>query len=119
MVIHANPAKFFTPAHRKLAQERIAPIDCPILTVQGEETSRLNVINRETLIPELKAANKRLEIKSYPGEPHSFAFYSHRERTPRPTVAAQVFADVNAGLRRQLRTPPMNMDPKFVRQVPF
>jgi dienelactone hydrolase len=119
MVIHADPAKFFTAEHRKLAQERIAPIDCPILIVQGEETSRLNVFNRETLIPELKAAKKRLEIKSYPGEPHSFAFYSNRARTPRPAVAAQVFEDINAWLRQQLKTTPVPIDRRLVRQVPF
>ena len=119
MVIHANPAKFFTPEYRKLAQERIAPINCPILIVQGEETSRLNVFNRETLIPELKAAKKTLEIKSYGGEPHSFAFYSSAARTPRPAVAAQVFEDINAWLRRQLRTPPVPIDRRLVKQVPF
>jgi dipeptidyl aminopeptidase/acylaminoacyl peptidase len=119
MVIHANPAKFFTPEHRKLAQERIAPINCPILLVQGEETSRLNVFNRETLIPALKAANKALEIRSYRGEPHSFAFYSTAARTPRPAVAAQVFEDINAWLRQQLRTTPVPIDPRLVKQVPF
>jgi dipeptidyl aminopeptidase/acylaminoacyl peptidase len=62
MVIHADPAKFLTPEHRRLAQERIAPIGCPILIVQGEESSRLNIFNRETLIPELLAARKALEI---------------------------------------------------------
>ena len=112
--MHANPAKFFTPEHRKRAQERIAPtINCPILIVQGEETSRLNVFNRETLIPELKAAKKALEIKSYRGEPHSYAFYSSAARTARPAVATQVFEDINAWLLRQLRTPPMPIDPRL------
>jgi dienelactone hydrolase len=119
MAIHADPAKFFTPEHRRVAQERIAPIDCPILIVQGEETSRLNVFNRETLIPELKAAKKRLEIKSYRGEPHSFAFYSTAARTPHPAVAAQVFEDINAWLSQQLRTAPVPIDRRLVREVPF
>jgi dipeptidyl aminopeptidase/acylaminoacyl peptidase len=119
MVIHANPAKFFTPESRKLAQERITPIRCPILIVQGEKTSRLNVFNRETLIPELQAAKKALEIKSYPGEPHSFAFYSTAARTPRPAVAAQVFEDVNAWLRQQLKTRPVPIDARLVKLVPF
>ena len=118
-MIHADPAKFFTPEHRRLAQERIAPINCPVLIVQGDETSRLNVFNRETLIPELKAAKKALEIKSYPGQPHSFAFYSTAARTPHPAVAAQVFEDINAWLRRQLRTTPVPIDRRLVRQVPF
>ena len=76
MVIHANPAKFFTP-------------------------------------------KKALDIESYSGEPHSFAFYSSAARTPRPAVAAQVFEEIDAWLRRQLRTPPMPIDPRFVKQVPF
>ena len=119
MVIHAEPAKFFTPEHRRLAQERIAPINCPILIVQGEETSRLNIFNRETLIPGLRAAKKALEIKSYRGEPHSFAFYRTAARTPRPAMAAQVFEDINAWLRRQLRTQPVPIDLRLVKQVPF
>ena len=119
MPIHANPAKLFTPDARRLARERIAPISCPILIVQGEEASRLNVFNRETLIPELRAAKKALEIKSYSGEPHSFAFYSTAARTPRPAVAAQVFEDVNVWLRRQLRTQPQPLDARAVRHVPF
>jgi dienelactone hydrolase len=119
MAVHANPAKFFTPESRKLAQARIAAINCPILIVQGEETSRLNVFNRETLIPELKDAKKGLEIKSYRGEPHSFAFYSSATRTPRPAVAAQVFEDINLWLRQQLKTPPVPIDARLVKQVPF
>ena len=71
------------------------------------------------LIPELKAARKTLEIKSYRGEPHSFAFYSTAARTPRLAVAAQVFEDINAWLRQKLRTPAMPIDPRFVKRVPF
>jgi dienelactone hydrolase len=119
MAVHANPAKFFTPESRKLAQARIAGINWPILIVQGEKSSRLNVFNRDTLIPELKDAKKVLEIKSYRGEPHSFAFYSSATRTPRPAVAAQVFEDINLWLRQQLKTPPVPIDARLVKQVPF
>jgi dienelactone hydrolase len=117
--IHADPKKFFTPEYRKLTQQKVARINSPILIVQGEETSRLNVFNRETLIAELRAAKKTLEMKSYSGEPHSFAFYSTAARTPHPAVAAQVFEDVNAWLRRQLRTQPVPLDARLVKQVPF
>jgi dipeptidyl aminopeptidase/acylaminoacyl peptidase len=117
--IHADPAKFFTPAYRKVAQARIARINSPILIVQGEETSRLNVFNRETLLPELRAAKKIVDVKSYSGEPHSFAFYSTAARTPHPAVAARVFDDVNGWLQERLRRRPTPIDPSFVKQVPF
>jgi dienelactone hydrolase len=117
--IHADPGKFFTPEYRTLTRARVATINCPILIVQGEETSRLNVFNRETLIPELRAAKKTVDVRSYPGEPHSFAFYSTAARTPHPAVATRAFDDINGWLRRQLRTQPVPIDTRLVKQVPF
>jgi dipeptidyl aminopeptidase/acylaminoacyl peptidase len=117
--IHADPRKFFTAEHQQVTRERIAKIHCQILIVQGEPTSRLNTFNAQTLIPELKAANKALDVMNYPGEPHSFAFYSSATRTPRPAVAAKVFEDVDAWLRRHLHTQPAPMRANQVRQVPF
>jgi dienelactone hydrolase len=117
--IHAEPKKFFTAEYQQMARERIAKIHCRILIVQGEPTSRLNAFNAQTLIPELKAANKALDVMNYPGEPHSFAFYSTASRTPRPAVAAKAFEDVNAWLRRHLRTQPAPMRANQVKQVRF
>jgi dipeptidyl aminopeptidase/acylaminoacyl peptidase len=117
--LHADPGKFFTPEYRKLTREKVATMNCPILIVQGEETSRLNVFNRETLIPELRSANKTFEVRSYPGEPHSFAFYSTAARTPHPAVAARAFEDIDGWLRPRLRTQPVPINGRLVKQVPF
>jgi hypothetical protein len=40
-------------------------------------------------------------------------------RPPRPAVAAQVFEDINLWLRQQLKTPPVPIDARLVKQVPF
>jgi hypothetical protein len=43
--IHSDPGRFFTPEYQKLTPEKVATINCPILIVEGEATSRLNVFN--------------------------------------------------------------------------
>jgi len=117
--IHADPKKYFTPDSQKLTRDKIATIRCPILIVQGDQTSRLNVFNAETLIAELRAAGKTLEVVSYSGEPHSFAFYSVAPRTPRPEIAMKAFADIDAFLRRRLHTPAVPLDAQLVKHVRF
>ncbi|MBL8291503.1 MAG: dienelactone hydrolase family protein, partial [Bryobacterales bacterium] len=123
--IRADPKKYYTPEYQKLTREKIARIKCPILIIQGDRPklgsglNGVNQFNKEITIPELRAAGKTLEVKTYPGEPHSFAFFSTPERTPRPAVARKAFEDVNAFLRKHLRTKPSPMDPSLVKQVPF
>lgn len=128
--IRADPKKFYTPECQKLTRERIARIKCPILIIQGDLPTidapnmkriftGVNLFNKEITIPELRAAGKTLEVKTYPGEPHSFAFGNPFMQSPRPAVAYQAFEDVNAFLQKHLRTKPTLMDPRLVKQVPF
>jgi dipeptidyl aminopeptidase/acylaminoacyl peptidase len=117
--IHANPKRYFTTEYQQLTRDKVARIRRPILLILGDQTNRLNTFNQETLIPELRRAGKALEIIEYPGEPHSFAFYSVANRTPRPAVAMKAFEDISTFLRRHLRTKPMPIDARLVRQVPF
>lgn len=117
--IHANPKRYFTAEYQQLTREKIARIRCPILFILGDQTNRLNTFNQETLIPELRRAGKALEVIAYPGEPHSFAFYSIAKSTPRPAVAMKAFEDINAFLLRHLGTKPMPIDSRLVQQVPF
>ena len=117
--IHANPKRYFTTEYQQLTRAKIAGIRCPILLILGDQTNRLNTFNQETLIPELRRAGKALEVLEYPGEPHSFAFNSVASRTPRPAVAMQAFEDINAFLRRHLRTQAVPIDVRLVKQVPF
>ncbi len=99
-------------------EEKIARISSPVLIVQGDRPSRLTRFNAEVLIPELRAAGKSLEVITYPGEPHSFAFYSIPSRTPRPAVALKAFQDIDAFIRRYVETQPEPIAPSLVQHVP-
>jgi dienelactone hydrolase len=105
--------------YQQLTRAKIARIHSPILMILGDRTNRLNTFNQETLLPELRRAGKVVEVVEYSGEPHSFAFYSDASRTPRPSVAMKAFEDINAFLRRHLRTKPMPIDARFIKHVPF
>jgi dipeptidyl aminopeptidase/acylaminoacyl peptidase len=72
--IMRDPKKFYTSESQRFAQAKISRIQCPILIIQGAETAVLNKFNAETLIPELRAAGKKVEVISYSGEPHCFCF---------------------------------------------
>jgi dipeptidyl aminopeptidase/acylaminoacyl peptidase len=117
--IHADPKRYFTPQYQQVTREKIARIVSPMLIILGDRNNRLNTWNQETLLPELRRAGKTLEVIEYPGEPHSFAFYSEASRTPRPAVAARAFEDTDAFLRRHLRIKPKPIDARVVKQVPF
>ena len=127
--IRADPKKYYTPECQKLTRERIARIKCPILIIQGDlptiesfnkaSNTGVYLFNKEITIPELRAAGKTLEVNTYKGEPHSFAFGSPSRRTPRPAVAYQAFEDVNTFFQKQLPTKPTPIDPRLVKQVPF
>jgi dienelactone hydrolase len=80
MVIHANPAKFFTPESRKVAQARMAAINCPILIVQGEETSRLNVFRVERL--PLACRTARWSTDRFDAIPEASQFTDHLGGAP-------------------------------------
>jgi dipeptidyl aminopeptidase/acylaminoacyl peptidase len=113
-----DPKKFYTTELQKSAREKLARIRCPILLLQGDLTPGNN-FNKEILIPELRDLGKSVVVLTYPGEPHSFAFYSTPARTPRPAVAENAFEDVNVLIRRHLPTKPSPIEPSLVKQVPF
>ena len=113
----ADDPREYTPQHQQRTREKIGGIRSPILIVQGDPASRLNQFNAAVLIPELRTAGKSVEVRTYPGEPHCFAFYGSGPRTPRPAAAAKVFQDVDAFFRRHLETKPKLIDSTLVRQV--
>jgi dipeptidyl aminopeptidase/acylaminoacyl peptidase len=101
--------------HQRFA-EKIARISSPVLIVQGDSPGPgLNRFNAEVLIPELRAAGTSLEVMTYPGEPHCFAFYS---RTRRPAVALKAFQDIDSFIRRYVETQPQPIPPSLVQHVP-
>src|SRR5262249_48757707 len=108
----------YTAECQKLTRDKVAKIGCPILIIQGD-VQWTNRFNAEILLPELKAAGRTVEGFTYKGEPHCFAFYSTPPRSPHPDVARKAFEDVDGYLRKQLKTKPVPIDPKLVKQVPI
>lgn len=116
--ISADPKRYYTAEYQKLTRAKIDRIRSPILIVQGDQQP-INHFNAAVLIPELRAARKTLEVITYPGEPHCFAFYGNGPRTPRPAAALKAFEDSDRFVRRYLRTQPKPVDPSLVTQVPL
>ncbi len=116
--IGQDPRHFFTPEYQKLTRAKIARIRCPILLLQGDK-NWVVPFNNQVLIPELRAAGKSLEVISYPGEPHCFAFYGNPPRSPRPAAVLKAFHDSEAFCRRYLKTRPKALDPGLVKQAPL
>ena len=114
----ADDPRAYTPKYQERTREKIGRIRSPILIVQGDPASRLNQFNATVFIPALRAAGKSVEVRTYPGEPHCFAFYGSPPRTPRPAPALKVFEDVDAFFRKYLHTQPKSIDPKLVHQEP-
>ena len=116
--IVADPKRYYTDEYRESTRTKIGKIRCPILILQGDETSDRNRFNAQVLIPELRSAGVTLEVVTYPGEPHCFAFYGSGQRTPRPSVALRAFQDADVFFRRHLRTQPTPVDASLVEHVP-
>ncbi len=115
--ISENPKRYYTPEFQKLTRTKLARIKCPILIIQGD-VQRVNHFNAEVLIPELRAAGKKLEVLTYPGEPHCFCFYGAGPRTPHPQTALKAYDDIAAFCRRHVPTQPKALDLSVVKLVP-
>jgi dienelactone hydrolase len=92
-------------------REKIARITSPMLIVQGNEPSQLNLFSAEILMPELQAADKDFQVVAYPG-PHCFAFAGNT------TSARRAFRDIDAYIRERVEAQPTPIDPTLVERVP-
>lgn len=115
-VIFNDPRGYYTPQYQKMTREKLGRIRAPILILQGDQ-DRLNLFNAQVLIPELRALGTSLDVITYAGEPHCFAFTGMPPRTPRPAVALQAFEDTNAFFQRHVPTKPKPIDAKLVTHV--
>jgi dienelactone hydrolase len=115
--ISTNPKRYYTPEFQKLTRTKLARIQCPILIIQGD-VQPVNRFNQEVLIPELRAAGKKLDVLTYSGEPHCFCFYGEGQRTPHPDIALKAFTDMQSFCRRHVPTKPKALDPTLVKLVP-
>ncbi len=111
-----DPLRYYTVRFQKITRDKIARIRTPILILQGDEQNLENRFNEKVLIPELKSAGKSLEVITYPGEPHCFAF---APQVPRPAVALKAFQDVDAFFRRHVKTQPKPVDAAHVKATPL
>lgn len=114
--ITQDPKLYYTPEYQKITRAKIGRIRCPILIVQGDQQP-INRFNAQVLIPELRAAGKKLEVITYPGEPHCFCFYGSGPRTPRPAAALKAFHDIDTFYKRHVSTKPKPIDSSLVKLV--
>jgi acetyl esterase/lipase len=123
-----NPKEYYTPQYQKILRAKVAKIAAPILIVQGSPDRTelpINRFNAEVLVPELRAANKRVEVRSYDGQGHCFCIGSGVPRpsggpTPAsaPRAALDAFGDIDAFCRKYLRIQPRDIDSRLVTHVP-
>ncbi len=116
--ITEDPLRYYTNQHRSHTRGKIAGIRSPILLLQGDQDP-LNHFNALVLIPELRAAGKKIEVVTYAGEPHCFAFDGGWRGGTSPGSALKAFQDMDAFLRRHIATQPVAIDRNIVRHVPL
>jgi len=108
-----DPKPFYTPDLQKRTREKIAKINCPILICQGDQHP-INKVNNEVFIPELKNADKKVEVITYAGQPHSFFFGS----IATGDAGKKAFDDAHAFFKKHLPTQPSPLEESLFKQVP-
>ncbi len=111
-----DPKKFYTPELEKLTRAKVGKINCPVLIVNGDQHP-INKINHEIVIPELKKAEKKVEVILYPGQPHGF-YNGQVTRNRSPDAVLKCFADCHAFFKKHLPTQPTPLEGSLVKQVP-
>jgi len=127
MFMLENGARYYTAEFQTILRAKIAKIKCPILIVQGDVNRRelpINRFNADVLIPELRAAGKQLDIRSYPGQAHCFCSASGLPRpggsaapASWPAAALKAFEDIDAFCRRHARTKPKAIDAMLIKHA--
>jgi hypothetical protein len=112
--IGENPKGFYTSEYQKLTRAKIERIGTPMLIIHSDQEPTLVRFNNEILIPELRTAGKNLEVKSFSGEPHCFAFNG---QAAQPANVIKALEDAESFVRRHVNTKPKAVDPSFVRRV--
>lgn len=111
-----DPKKFYTPELEKLTRAKVGKINCPVLIVHGDKHP-INKINHEIVIPELKKAEKKVEVILYPGQPHGF-YHGQVTRNRSPEAVLKCFADCHAFFKKHVPTQPTPLEESLVKQVP-
>ena len=122
-----KPKKYYTPTFQKILRAKIAKIDSPIFIMQGNihrGELPINRFNAEVSIPELRAAKKVLEVRTYPDQAHCFCAASGLPRSSGlsapaswPREAYNASRDAERFCRRYLVTKPKAIDSRLVTYV--
>src|SRR5262245_28225864 len=123
-----NPKKYYTPEFQKVLRAKIAKMECPILIIQGDvdrqDEMPINRFNAEVLIPELRAAKKTIEVRTYHEQAHCFCAASGLPRSSGavapaswPGTALKASRDADTFCRRHLVTQPKAIDSHLVTYV--
>ena len=123
-----NPTKYYTPEFQTFLRAKIARIHCPVLIIQGDvdrPNPPINKFNAAVLIPELHAAKKTVEVRTYADQGHCFCAGSgmprpsgRPSRPGEPPAALAAFRDIDAFCRRYLRIQPKEIDSALITHVP-
>jgi|RhiMethySRZTD1v2_1073278.scaffolds.fasta_scaffold00416_11 dipeptidyl aminopeptidase/acylaminoacyl peptidase len=118
--LFVNPRQHYTSERQRTTRAKIAKIQSPILILQGDVRTPLavNDFNAAVLIPELKSAGKSVEVMTYPGMPHCFAFGAPGATEAMATSAEKAFQEMDKFFRGHLATQPKPVDPSRVSRVP-
>jgi dipeptidyl aminopeptidase/acylaminoacyl peptidase len=111
-----NPKGYYTPEYQKLTRTKIERIKAPILIIHSDQEPTLTRFNNEVFIPELRSAGKNLEVRSFTGEPHCFAFNG---QAAQPANVIKALEDAESFFRRHVNTQPKAVDSSLIRRVPL
>jgi acetyl esterase/lipase len=106
-----DPKKYYTPELQEFTKAKIAKIGCPVFIAYGG-TSKINKINTDIIIPELKEAGKDPQVILYPNQPHGFS----KGGSP---AALKFFNDVTPFLMKHLPTKPKALEASLVKTLPI
>jgi dipeptidyl aminopeptidase/acylaminoacyl peptidase len=109
-----RPKDYYTSELQTRTRAKINRITSPLLIIQGDQDPTLTPFNNQILIPELRDAGRNLEVKSYPGEPHCFAFGG---RSARPVNVITALEHAELFIRRHVNTKPKPVDSNLVTHV--
>jgi acetyl esterase/lipase len=119
-----NGRPYYTPELQRAFRAKLATLTAPVLIVQGEVNRReipINRFNADVLIPELRAAGKRFDVRTYADQAHCFCSSSGLARPSGlsahaswPATALKAFQDIDAFCRRHVRTKPRALDPSVI-----
>ena len=108
-----DPKSVYTDAARDYTRAKIRKIEAPIFLAHGD-VHPINHFNSEITIPEMKAENRCLEVKLYPGENHGFS----RRAVATLDAPKRFFEDADAFFRHHLATKPTPVPATTITDVP-